>query len=138
MPRSIILAYSLSEARLSKLRFLCMKLGVLVKAVPEADFAQPVGALCGVTERMESPDAAAPVGEMIVFCHMSDVQVNRFLTTARQLRVPAFPIKAILTPTNAAWNAAQLYAELTQERAAVSAGAAEAIVRSRVETDHVL
>ena len=125
MSRPMILAFSLSDARLGKLRFLCMKLGVMVKPVTEADFPQPIGALCGTSDRSENPEAAdAPVGEMIVFCHMSDVQVNRFLLTAKQLRVPPFPIKAILTPTNAAWNASQLYQELTQERAAIQQGAA--------------
>lgn len=123
MPRPTILAYNLPEARLGKLRFLCMKLGLLVKPVPAEDFAQPIGALCGISPRAEAPEAAQPFsGEMIVLCHMSNQQIDRFLTTARQMRVPAFPIKAMLTPTNAAWNAGQLYAELTQERAAILAG----------------
>lgn len=125
MPRPTILACNLPDARLGKLRFLCMKLGLLVQPVPAEDFAQPIGALCGVSSRTESPEPAeAFTGEMIVFCHMSSQQIDRFLQTARQLRVPPFPIKAMLTPTNAAWNAGQLYAELTQERAAVMSGAA--------------
>ena len=122
MARPTILAYSLSDARLGKLRFLCMKLGILVKAVPAEDFAQPIGALCGVSEREAAPAPVGEVGEMIVFCHMDNSAVNRFLLTAKQMRVPAFPLKAVLTPTNAAWNAAQLYAELAEERAAVTAG----------------
>lgn len=125
MPRPTILAYNLPEARLSKLRFLCMKLGLLVKAVPLADYAQPIGALCGVSERLEAPGDTAPLpGEMIVFCHMDNRGVDRFLKTARQLRIPAFPIKAMLTPANAAWSAPQLYAELAQERAAIQSGSA--------------
>lgn len=123
MPRPTILACNLPEARLGKLRFLCMKLGLLVKPVPAEDFAQPIGALCGVSPRADTPEAAQPfAGEMIVFCHMSNQQIDRFLTTARQLRIPPFPIKAMLTPTNAAWNASQLFAELTQERAAIMSG----------------
>lgn len=123
MARPMILAFQLSEARMSKLRFLCMKLGVLVKPVLAEDFSQPVGALCGVCERVETPEtAAAEVGEMIVFCHMDNSLVNRFLQTARQQRVPPFPMKAILTPTNAAWNAGQLYAELTEEHQALGSG----------------
>jgi hypothetical protein len=119
----MILTFNLNENRLSKLRFLCMKLGLLVKPVPAEDFAQPIGALCGISPRAEASDTVQPFdGEMIVFCHMSSQQIDRFLTAARQMRVPAFPIKAMLTPTNAAWNAGQLYAELTQERAAILAG----------------
>lgn len=125
MPRPMILAYNLPDARLGKLRFLCMKLGVLVKAVPQEDFSQPIGALCGASERVESTESAASLpGEMIVFCHMDSRAVDRFLMTARQMRVPAFPIKAMLTTTNAAWSARQLYAELAEERAAIQSGSA--------------
>ncbi|MGN0795240.1 MAG: DUF3783 domain-containing protein [Aristaeellaceae bacterium] len=124
MSRPMILGYNLPEARLAKLRFLCMKLGLLVKSVPQEDFSQPIGALCGVSERIDSPEAAALDGEMIVFCHMTSAMLDRFLQTARQLRLPPFPIKAMLTPTNAAWNAPRLYAELTQERNALRSGTA--------------
>lgn len=122
MPRQTILACNLSDARLSKLRFLCMKLGVLVKAVPAEDFAQPVGALCGVLERTEAADDDSFTDEMIVFCHMDHPAVNRFLQTAKQLRVPPFPLKAVLTPTNAGWSAVQLHAELKAEREAIMKG----------------
>ena len=125
MSRPVVLAYCVPEARLSKLRFLCMKLGLLLKPVQAEDFCQPVGALCGVKPRAESEaEKELSVGEMLVFCHMDNGAVNRFLTVQKQLRVPPFPIKAILTPTNADWNAAQLYAELTQERSAITSGEA--------------
>ena len=40
--RPTILTFNFPEARLSKLRFLCMKLGANVKAVPAEDFCQPI------------------------------------------------------------------------------------------------
>ena len=123
MARPMILAFNLSDARLAKLRFLCMKLGVLVKPVPAEDFAQLIAALAGLAERAEAPATAEPFAEeMIVFCHMTNVQLNNFLKTAKQQRVPAFPLKAILTPTNAAWTPAALCAELKQEREAILQG----------------
>ena len=123
MARPMILAFNLSDARLAKLRFLCMKLGVLVKPVPAEDFAQPIAALAGLAERSEAIEATeAFADEMIVFCHMTNVQLNNFLKTAKQQRVPAFPLKAILTPTNAAWTPAALCAELKQEREAILQG----------------
>ena len=125
MPRPMILACQLSDARLAKLRFLCMKQGLLLKAIPVEDFAQPVGALCGLMNRVESPEPAAPFdGEMIVFCHMDNAAVHRFLQVARQQRIPPFALKAMLTPTNAAWNLSGLYEELRQEHEAVSRGEA--------------
>ena len=52
--RPTILTFNLSESRLSKLRFLCMKLGLAVKAVPAEDFSQPIAALCGLAERADA------------------------------------------------------------------------------------
>ena len=119
MPRPTILAYNLPEARLGKLRFLCMKLGLAVKAVPAKDCCQPISALCGLSEPADAAPAEAFSEEMLVFCHMDNAAVNRFLQTARQMRFPPVALKAILTPTNAAWTPAQLCAELRDERAAV-------------------
>jgi len=117
-----ILTFNLSETRLSKLRFLCMKLGAAVKAVPAEDWNQPIGALCGLTERTPSAPAEAFPEEMLIFCHMDNAQVNRFLQTAKQMRFAPVALKAILTPTNAAWTPVQLCWELQQERDAVLKG----------------
>ena len=117
-----ILTFNLSDARLSKLRFLCMKLGLGVKPVPAEDFSQPIGALCGVADRIDAAPAEAFPEEMLIFCHMDNAAVNRFLQTAKQMRYAPVALKAILTPTNAAWTPAQLCAELKDERAAVMQG----------------
>lgn len=116
-----ILTFNLSDARLSKLRFLCMKLGVLVKDIPAADFGQPIGALCGLADRTEAEAGAFPE-EMLVFCHMDNTAVNRFLQTAKQMRYAPVALKAILTPTNAEWTPVQLCDELKRERQAVLQG----------------
>ena len=120
--RPTILTFNLNDARLSKLRFLCMKLGVMVKAVPAEDFSQPIGALCGLSDRAEADVTDAFPEEMLVFCHMDNAAVNRFLQTAKQMRYAPVALKAILTPTNAAWTPAQLCRELKDERAAVIQG----------------
>ena len=122
MPRPTILTFNLNESRLSKLRFLCMKLGAAVKPVLAEDFGQPISALCGLSERGETSPAGAFPEEMLVFCHMDNAAVNRFLTTAKQMRFAPVALKAILTPTNAAWTPVQLCAELKDERAAVLQG----------------
>ena len=120
--RPTILTFNLNDARLSKLRFLCMKLGVAVKPVPTEDFAQPIGALCGLSDRAEADAPDAVPEELLVFCHMDNAAVNRFLQTAKQMRYAPVVLKAILTPTNAAWTPVQLCAELKQERQAVLQG----------------
>ena len=120
--RPTILTFNLNENRLSKLRFLCMKLGLAVKAVPAEEFCQPISALCGLSAPAEAAPAEGFCEEMLVFCHMDNAQVNRFLQTAKQMRFAPVALKAILTPTNAAWTPAQLCLELKQERAAVMQG----------------
>ncbi len=122
MARPTLLCFNLPEGKLGKMRFACMKCGVLCKAVDAADLCQPIGALCGVADRTESATAAPFTGEMLVMCHMDNAAVNRFLTVMKQLRVPPVALKAILTPTNAAWTAHQLHAELTAEREAMLRG----------------
>ena len=120
--RPTILTFNLSDARLSKLRFLCMKLGLTVKPVPAEDCCQPISALCGLSNPADAAPAEAFSEEMLVFCHMDNAAVNRFLQTAKQMRFAPVALKAILTPTNAAWTPAQLCAELRDERAAVMQG----------------
>ena len=122
--RPTILTFNLNENRLSRLRFLCMKLGLLVKPVPAEDFCQPISALCGLSAPAEASPAEAFPEEMLIFCHMDNAQVNRFLQTARQMRFAPVALKAVLTPTNAAWTPVQLCAELKDERAAVMKGEA--------------
>ena len=120
--RPTILTFNLNENRLSKLRFLCMKLGLAVKAVPTEDFCQPISALCGMTEPVEAAPAEGFPEELLIFCHMDNAAVNRFLQTAKQMRYAPVALKAILTPTNAEWTPAQLCRELKDERAAVMRG----------------
>ena len=117
-----ILTFHFAPDRLSKLRFLCMKLGVAVKAVPAADLGQPISALCGLSEPVEAAPAEDFPGEMMIFCHMDNAQVNRFLMTCKQMRFAPVDLKAILTPTNASWTPKQLYDELRQEREAILHG----------------
>ena len=120
--RPTILTFNLNENRLSKLRFLCMKLGLAVKAVPAEDCCQPISALCGLTAPAEASLAETFPEEMLIFCHMDNAAVNRFLQTARQMRFAPVALKAILTPTNAEWTPVQLCQELKEERAAVLKG----------------
>ena len=120
--RPTILTFNLNETRLSKFRFLCMKLGLAVKAVPAEDCCQPISALCGLSEPVEAAPAEVFPEEMLIFCHMDNAQVNRFLQTAKQMRYAPVALKAILTSTNAAWTPAQLCREIKDERAAVLQG----------------
>ena len=119
MSRPTLLAFAVSADRLARLRFCCLPLGITVKPVAPEDYGQPLGALLGIQARANAAPAQGPVGEMLVMAAFPDALVNRFLAALRQLRIPPFRLKAMLTPTNVTWNACQLYAELSAEHAAM-------------------
>ena len=119
MSRPTLLAFAVSDDRLSRLRFCCLSLGIAVKPVAPEDFGQPLGALLGIMERADAAPEPGPVGEMLVMTAFDDALAHRFLAALRQLRIPPFRLKAMLTPTNVTWNARRLYAELSAEHAAI-------------------
>ena len=48
--------------------------------------------------------------------------VNAFLSLLRASRLPAVPLKAVLTETNQGWNSLELHEELQKEREALQSG----------------
>ena len=115
-----VLAFNVSDDRLGKLRFACMPQGVQVKSVPAEDFAQPIGALCGLLPREEAPGAAEAFdGEMLILCSLSGIKAGSLLSALKRFRL-FFPLKAVATPTNIHWQAPQLYRELSAEREAIA------------------
>lgn len=124
METKTILAFNLSGERLSKLRFCCMKLGMRVQAVPPEKFGQTLAALCGLAEETATmePVEATISGEMVYFAFRDLTAVNRVLTTMKQLRMPPFRLKGVMTDTNLTWTPVQLYQELMQEHQALQQG----------------
>lgn len=119
---NMMLAFNLSDERLSKLRFLCLKAGFRVIAVNQEDQGQPLSVLCGQGERQEAP-AFTPFHAELLFFAVADARaVDHFLTVARQMRFAPVRLKAMLTPTNASWTALELYRELNAEHEAIEEG----------------
>lgn len=88
--------------------------------VSPEQYHTPLGTLAGYTEvhtkEMTVPesDALLPEG-IIVLCGLKNNQIDRLLNQLRQAGLQRL-YKAILTPTNAAWNVFQLSYELGRER----------------------
>lgn len=55
--------------------------------------------------------------ELLVLSEVSERQMDTLLTLLRKRRI-LIPLKAMVTPTNAAWTVETLYRELCRERAA--------------------
>lgn len=112
----MILAFNLSADEMETLRGVCGALGLRAKAVPRESFAMPLGGMAGlpvtgaenvVTQSFDDP--------MLVMCGLDEARLDAFLRALRYAALPPIPLKAILTPTNAAWNALTLHRELCRE-----------------------
>ena len=112
----MVLCYNLRTEKLAKLRVLALRLGIRLRTVMPEEFALPVGALAGVSEPPAELPAVEPFDdEMIVMAHFRRGMLDAFINGMRQSRVPPIPLKAMLTETNAGWNAVQLHDTILEE-----------------------
>ena len=79
--RPTILTFNLNETRLSKLRFLCMKLGLLVKPVPAA------------LERLETAARELPYAGAKEMLLVEEVEDREFLRDLLEAMEPELPEK---------------------------------------------
>ena len=119
MSRPTLLCFNLPADKLSRVRFLCMRLTIQAVEVHPEDFLQPLGALCGLCPRL--PGLTAPqepfTGEMAVMADMSRQQADRLLSSLKQAKI-SLPLKAVVTPSNVRWDAVTLHRELSREHEA--------------------
>ena len=117
---SEILAYNLSAERAGRIRTLCAIQKLRLHLVTSEEFGLPIGVLAGVLPPVE-PTAADPFfEEMLVLCQLSEAELERFLLGFRKSGIPPVALKAVLTPTNATWNAKALRDELKKEHEAMT------------------
>ena len=120
MAEPLLLTYNLNSLTAEGVKALCRRQGIRFREVAPAEYALPIGALAGIPVAAGGmPSADAFDEPMLVMCHMLSDQLDAFLAALREagLRVP---LKAVLTPSNVAWNSAALYAELSREHAEMS------------------
>ena len=111
-----ILAFNLDDGAADALKKVCDSKKFRMKAVPRESFSMPLGGMVGlqvtgavnaVTQGFDDP--------MLVMCGLDEHTLDTFLRVMRYSAVPPIPLKAILTPTNAAWSALTLHEELCRE-----------------------
>ena len=121
MATPIVLAYNLSTATEALLEVVCNSRRVQLKPVSPEEYSRAIGSLAGIPMHQASAaerDVRFPE-PMLVMCHMLKPELDAFLDALRQSGAPSIPLKAILTPTNATWNARMLRDELMREHEAV-------------------
>ena len=116
----VLLYDPLSSPWAGKVKQYCAIQSLRLRVVDKAQLGCGVGALAHGTA---AGGASAPVPAVpepvLVFCGLHGPQLDHMLSALRRMEVPRGVMKAVLTPTNAAWSFAALYAELCRERAAV-------------------
>ena len=113
MPQSVLYTWNLTPSRLSALREICAPLGVPVRPVAPQETEKPLTAL---GETVPAPGVAAMpfAGEMLLMAYFPDKLIDRLLAGMKAKGI-VIPRKAVLTPTNAGWDSARLFAELSLE-----------------------
>ena len=102
------------------LRLLSVRLGLKLTVVPPERQGLTVEALFA-GETAEGAAEAPFAEELLVLCGVGAGAMNLLLAELRRRHVP-IALKAVMTPTNAAWTVQQLHAELCREREAIAKG----------------
>lgn len=129
MAKPTLLLYDpLGAAWTPKLKQHCAIQGLRLRLIGTSDLDRTVSALAqGLAAPVPSAGDAsgenAPVSvvnePILVFCFLSNAQLDRLLATLRRMAVPRTVLKAVLTPDNASWSLSALYQELCRERLAI-------------------
>lgn len=123
MKQPVLLCYNLSGEKMQKIRLAAMRLKIRVRPVEEDEYAQTVAALCGLEEKTDAAYVGAGFeDEMLVMANFPAGMMNAFLGLLRRMGIAPVALKAMLTPTNAAWDSEKLHAEIAGEHQAMMNG----------------
>ena len=124
MNTPLLLLYNLNNDKGAKIRRMCLPLGIRARLVAPEEYTLPLGELA------EGAASAAPApedpftDEMLLLVNCPGPLLDRFLQGFRRSKIPPVALKAVLTPTNRAWDSLSLHQELCREREAIRAGQA--------------
>ena len=123
MKQPVLLCYNLSGEKMQKIRLAAMRLKIRVRPVKKDEYAQTVAALCGLEEETDAAYVGAGFeDEMLVMANFPAGMMNAFLGLFRRMGIAPVALKAMLTPTNAAWDSEKLHAEIADEHQAMMNG----------------
>ena len=123
MKQPVLLCYNLSGEEMQKIRLAAMRLKIRVRPVEKDEYAQTVAALCGLEEKTDAAYVGAGFeDEMLVMANFPAGMMNAFLGLFRRMGIAPVALKAMLTPTNAAWDSEKLHAEIAGEHQAMMNG----------------
>lgn len=113
-----VLLFQVKKEKQKQIKSLCKELDIEVVVVDYRQYGESLGVIAGIQGIPRSKKVYQgeefPM-EMMVFVGMQSEFLDIFLQKYRELHIEPIGLKAILTPTNVFWNAAQLYQELLKE-----------------------
>ena len=116
----VVLAIHFPAKKLARLRMAAMRLGAKVRVVEKWEYLNAVGSLTGDLGSFESfYDGEDFSGELLVFAHFSDAQLDLYLQAMRAAKLPPVALKAVLTDENKGWNLLELHEEVQKEHNAL-------------------
>jgi hypothetical protein len=115
-----LLLFNIAPQKRAALQVIGLRCGCRMQAVPTEAFGATMAQLLS-GETTESASTKPFTGELLVMAGLNERQLDTVLTELRRRKVH-IPLKAVLTPTNADWTAAELYTELCRERDAIAQG----------------
>lgn len=127
MANPTLLFYNLDNETGKKLKFLCLKHKIKIRAVEKSQYSAPIGSLIGLLSPEDTADKEGTYAnqqdfddEMLVFCGFSNQLLDAFLLEFKKNRIPRIALKAVLTEQNLLWNAYALHDELEKEHQMMS------------------
>lgn len=119
-----VLVYNLSSKEQErKLKFVFIRLGIRIKNITKKDYLVPIGALAGITSVPENIPSYTGEGfseEMLVMSGFPEKLLDEMLLRFRKEKIPKINLKAVVTPSNQAWNSLELYKEIKKEHEQMS------------------
>lgn len=111
---ALILTFGVDDKSLKGLKALGRKKSVRIRRVLPEEYLTPIGALAGRDIRAGIPEMG-PVGQMLVFCDVTEKQLDMLLGEIKNARIAQTALMAMLTEHNLMWTAPTLWRELLRE-----------------------
>ena len=118
--KPVLLVFNMSAERMAVMERIARLLKAQIKEVPAAGQQQTIAVLLGAAPAGQINPMLVPFKEeMLLMSGLKDGQIDLLLNAWRQNGQPPVRLKAVVTPVNFTWTAAQLCRALKSEDAAL-------------------